>query len=177
MAENSTVARPYAIAAFKQASEESQVKEWSDILALLAQLVSDPLLKGVIANPRVNQAQLVALLVDLGGDGMNESITNFVRLLAEYDRLHSLPEIRGIFDEERNKLEGRAHVHVRSAYELDEAQRTAISDSMAKRLGKAVEMSVEVDSSLIGGLLIRAGDTVIDATLRGRLTQLGQTLL
>ena len=177
MAEDSTVSRPYAIAAFKQAVEEGEVGEWSEMLALLEQVVSDATMKGAIANPRVDREQLAALIIDVCGDSLSPTARNFVRLLAEYNRLSRLGQIRGIFEQERDKVEGRTRVVVRTAYELDDAQREAISESMAKRLGKDVDLSVEVDSSLIGGVLIKAGDTVIDASLRGRLSQLGRTLL
>jgi F-type H+-transporting ATPase subunit delta len=177
MADSSTESRPYAIAAFKQASEENQVSQWSDMLALLEQVVGDTTMKGAIANPRVNREQLAALIIDVCGDVLSDTGKNFVRLLAEYGRLHSVTEIRGIFEQQRAELEGRSRVHVRSAYELDDTQCEIIQQSMAKRLGGEVDLTVEVDDTLIGGLVIRAGDTVIDATLRGRLTQLRQTLL
>ncbi len=177
MADTSTASRPYAIAAFKQAREEKQVTEWSDMLTLLEQVVGDATMKGAIANPRVNREQLAALIIDICRDILSDTGKNFVRLLAEYGRLQSVAEVRAIFEQQRAELEGRSRVRVRSAYELDEAQRETIQQSMAKRLGGDVDLTVEVDESLIGGLVIHAGDTVIDGTLRGRLTQLGQTLL
>lgn len=177
MADTHTASRPYAIAAFKQAREENQVAAWSEMLGLLEQVISDPTMKGAIANPRVNREQLAALIIDVCGDVLSETGKNFVRLLSEYGRLHSVSDIRTIFEQQRAALEGRSRVHVRSAYELDEAQRQTIQQSMARRLGGEVDLTVEVDESLIGGLVIRAGDTVIDGTLRGRLMQLGQTLL
>ena len=177
MADSSTQSRPYAIAAFKQASEENQVKQWSEMLALLEQVVGDATMKGAIANPRVNREQLAALIIDVCGDALSDTGKNFVRVLTEYGRLDSIPDVRAIYEQRRAELEGRSQVHVRSAYELDDAQRQTIAQSMAKRLGGEVDLTVEVDDSLIGGMVIRAGDSVIDGTLRGRLAQLGQTLL
>jgi len=177
MADSSTQSRPYAIAAFKQAVEEQQVIRWSEMLALLERVVDDATMKGAIANPRVNREQLAALIIDVCGDALSDTGRNFVRLLTEYGRLLGVAEIRSIFEQQRAGLEGRSRVHVRSAYELDDAQRQTIERSMAQRLGGEIELTVEVDESLIGGVVIRAGDTVIDGTLRGRLMQLGQTLL
>jgi len=176
MADSSTESRPYAIAAFKQAREENQIARWSEMLVLLEQVLGDATMKGMIANPRVNREQLAALIIDVCGDVLNDTAKNFVRLLSEYARLNSIGDIRAIFEQQRAELEGRSRVHVRSAYELDDAQRQTIQQSMAKRLGGEVELTVEVDETLIGGLVIRAGDTVIDGSLRGRLTQLGQSL-
>lgn len=177
MAGNSTQSRPYAIAAFKQAREEDQVTAWSQMLTLLEQVTDDATMKGAVANPRVNREQLAAFIIDVCGDALSDTARNFVRLLSEYGRLNSVGDIRAIFEQQRAELEGRSHVHVRSAYPLDDAQRDVIQQSMAKRLGAEVDITVEVDDSLIGGLVIRAGDTVIDGTLRGRLAQLRQTLL
>ncbi len=176
MADNRTSARPYAIAAFKQATEEGRIAEWSDFLGLLAQITADPTMKGAIANPRANREQLVELILDVGGGEQTETERNFVRLLAEYHRLGGAREIHEIFEQQRNKVEGRSRIVVRSAYPLDESQSDSIRTAMSKRLGKDVEMTVEVDEALIGGVTIRAGDMVIDASLRGRLAQLGQSL-
>ncbi len=177
MADSSTASRPYAIAAFEQATEENQIAQWSDMLALLEQVVGDATMKGAISSPRVDREQLAALIIDVCGEVMNDTRKNFVRLLAEYGRLDGVPDIRAHFERRRADLEGRSQVLVRSAYELGEEQREVIKQAMAKRLGREVDLAVEVDDALIGGLVIRAGDSVIDATLRGRLTQLRQTLL
>ena len=101
MADSSTESRPYAIAAFKQAREEGQVDQWSQMLALLEQLVSDATMKGLIANPRVNNEQLVGLIADIAGDAMSGTGANFVRLLAEYGRLNGVADIREIFEQQR----------------------------------------------------------------------------
>ena len=177
MADSSTESRPYAIAAFKQAREEGQVDQWSQMLALLEQLVSDATMKGLIANPRVNNEQLVGLIADIADDAMSGTGANFVRLLAEYGRLNGVADIREIFEKQRATLEGMSHVQVTSAYEMDDSQQSSLQSAISKRLGTDVDLTVDVDSSLIGGVVIRAGDMVIDASLRGRLTQLGNTLL
>lgn len=177
MAEVSTVARPYALAAFKQAKQEGKLAEWSDMIALLAKIVRDRQMKGVLASPKVKREQLADLIIDICGDRLSETGANFVRVLAENNRLGYLPEISKIYEIERAESEGRSQVEVRSAFELDEGQKTQISNTMSKKLGTEVTLSVKVDESLIGGVVIRAGDLVIDASLRGRMNRLANSLL
>jgi len=166
------LARPYAIAAFKQARDESKLSQWSDMLALLATIVRDPTMMGLTASPKVSRSQLAELIIDVGGDAFSNTGQNFVRVLAEYGRLGLAPDIEQIFNQECSALEGRSEVSVTSAYELSDSQVQDIVSAMSKRLGTDVNVSVDVDDSLIGGIVIRAGDLVIDASLRGRLGKL-----
>ncbi len=177
MEDVSALARPYGLAAFKQAREERKIEEWSNMLQLLVRILQDATMRGLIANPKVNDQQLAELIIDVGGDGLSQTGGNLVRLLAENERLVEMAGVAAIFEEERDRTEGRSHVDVTSAFELTDTQRKNIADSMSKRLGTEVDISVTVDNSLIGGVVIRAGDTVIDASLRGRLSQLGQSLM
>ena len=177
MAEVSTVARPYALAAFKQAKEEKKLGEWSEMIEALALIVSDPLMKGLIANPRVKRDQLADLIIDVAGKSLSDTGKNFVRVLLEKNRLKYLPEVRRIFEEERAESEGRSKVEVTSAFELNDDQKKKITSAMSKRLGTEVDLAVKVDDALIGGVVIRAGDLVIDASLRGRMSRLANTLL
>ena len=177
MEDVSALARPYGLAAFKQAREEGKIEEWSNMLQLLVRILQDATMRGLIANPKVNDQQLAELIIDVGGDGLSQTGGNLVRVLAENERLVEMAGVAAIFEEERDRIEGRSHVDVTSAFELTDTQRKNIADSMSKRLGTEVDISVTVDKSLIGGVVIRAGDTVIDASLRGRLSQLGQSLM
>jgi F-type H+-transporting ATPase subunit delta len=176
MAQTSAIARPYGLAAFKQAGEEGKVAEWAEMLELLVSIVRDPTMRGLIANPKVRNEQLAALIIDISGDRLPETGRNLVRLLAENERLGALQEIAGVFNEERARAEGRSRVDVTSAFELSAEQQRSIEETMGKRLGTKVDVSVSIDDSLIGGIIIRAGDLVIDASFRGRLIQLGQAL-
>jgi len=176
MAERSTLARPYAEAAFEQAREEGKLEQWSEMLEFLKGVVSDRTMAGIIADPRVERARLVELLLDIGEGRLTETGKNFVRVLSYYRRLELLPEIAAVYGELRRRFEGRSRVEVISAYELDPKFEKAIAEAMAKRLDREVDISVQVDKSLIGGVIVRAGDLVIDASLRGRLAQLAQAL-
>ena len=176
MDNSSATARPYAIAAFKQASEEGKLSEWGEMLELLARVTSDATMRGLIANPNVNNEQLAKLIIDVCGERLSATCRNLVRLLAENERLDVVEDIAAEYAQERARAEGLSHIDVTSAFELSDEQQKAIGESMSKRLGTRVDMSVKVDDALIGGVIIRAGDLVIDASLRGRLEQLGQTL-
>jgi len=177
MQDVSALARPYGLAAFKQAQEEGSIEKWSDMLELLVLIMQDATMRGLIANPKVNDRQLAALVIDVAGDGLSKTGQNLVRIVAENERLGEMAGIAAVFEEERDRIEGRSHVEVTSAFELTDSQQQSIGASMSKRLGTEVDVSVTVDKSLIGGVIIRAGDTVIDASLRGRLSQLGQSLM
>lgn len=176
MQDVSAFARPYGLAAFKQAQEEGKVGEWSDMLKLLDLIMQDSTMLGLIANPNVDDRQLADLIIDVAGDGLSTTGQNFVRVLAENERLGETAAIAAVFEQERDRVEQRSHVQVTSAFALTDEQQKHIGASMSKRLGTEVDVSVTVDDSLIGGVIIRAGDTVIDASLRGRLSQLGQSL-
>ena len=176
MAETGELARPYAVAAFKQADEEGRLGEWAEMLDLLAAIARDATVGGLIANPRVDRARLVELFIDVCGDRLSDTGRNFVRVVGEYGRFALLPDIAQRFAEERAAREGRNRVHVTSAFDLSKPQRKTIVKAMEKRLGTKVTLDCSVDDALIGGVIIRAGDLVIDASLRGRLDQLAQTL-
>ncbi len=176
MADHGTIARPYAIAAFRQAREEDQVARWSEMLELLEAVIGDRLMRGLIASPKVRREQLAELIVEVCGDRLTDSARNFVRLLAERRRLEVVPEIRRLFEAERKRAERRSEVHVISAFELPEEVRERIAAAMRERLGTDIDLSVEIDPALIGGAVVRAGDLVIDASIRGQLQQLAARL-
>ena len=176
MAETGELARPYAVAAFRQADEEGRLGEWAEMLELLAAVARDPTASGLIANPRVDRTRLVELFIEVCDDRLSDTGRNFVKVVGEYGRFALLPAISERFAEERAAREGRNQVHVTSAFKLSKAQRKTIVEAMEKRLGSKVTLDCVVDNTLIGGVVIRAGDLVIDASLRGRLGQLAQTL-
>ncbi len=172
MQENTTVARPYAQAVFETASEESKLTEWSEMLGLLEVVVTDPQMKTVLSNPKLDAAALSDFIQDVCGESLSETGSNLVKVLAGAGRLTIIPEINKLYEQLRAEAEGVIEVGVTSAYELAPEQQATISEVMAKRLGRKVEIAHEVDDSLIGGVVIRAGDTVIDASVRGRLKAL-----
>ena len=176
MQENITSARPYARAAFEQAGADGELVLWSTMLRLLGRIVADPLIRSIIKNPKVSHAQLTGVLLDICGSHLNEKGRNFVRILVESGRLAVARQISVLYEELKAEAEGIAGVEVISAYPLEDGQREQIKQVMAKRLGKKIVITTHVDQSLIGGAIIRAGDSVIDASLKGRLQQLSHII-
>ncbi len=176
MLETSTIARPYATAVFELAQETGQVEEWSAMLGLLGVLTSDKDMRQLITNPRVSRQQLQDLVFDVCGAGLSDLGRNLVKLLVGAGRLQYTANIKDQYEQMRAVAEGKVDVEVVTAYTLDEQQQGSIAEIMAGRLSKQVNIVTSVDESLIGGAIIRAGDSVIDASLRGRLTELRNEL-
>lgn len=172
MQEKTTIARPYARAVFECAQEDGKLEKWSGMLQVLKLVVSDKDMQSVIANPRIENQQLIDTIIDICGDNLDEQGRNFVSVLVAADRLLLVPQISELFDDLKAEAEGIIGVEVISAYPLEDDQKEKIMEVMTKRLGKKIEISMRVDESLIGGAVIRSGDSVIDASLRGRLRQL-----
>jgi len=172
MQENTTIARPYAQAVFETASEENKLTEWSEMLELLEAVVADAQMRAVLENPKMDAAAQSDFVLGVCGKALSETGNNLVKVLAGAGRLTIIPEINKLYEQLRAEAEGVIEVGVTSAYELAPEQQATISEAMAKRLGRKVEITHEIDDSLIGGVVIRAGDTVIDASVRGRLKAL-----
>lgn len=177
MLENSTIARPYASAVFELAQENGQVEEWSAMLGLLSLLVSDQTMRRLITNPKVSRRQLQDLVLEVCGDGLSDLGRNLAKILVQGDRLQYAPSIKNQYEQMRAAAEGRVDVEVVAAYALDDRQQADIAEIIAERLGKQVTIKTSVEESLIGGAIIRAGDSIIDASLRGRLTELQNELV
>ena len=177
MQEKTTIARPYAQAVFELAQETSTVDAWSGALALLNRIVSDPQMRLLVNNPKVSDQQLQDLVIEIAADAFSAQAKNFIKVLVAASRLQYAPQIAELFEAMRANAEGRIDVEVIAAYELDKTQEDDIAKGISARLGKTVRISSSVDETLIGGAVIRAGDSVIDASLRGRLTELGNDLV
>ncbi|MGB0712046.1 MAG: F0F1 ATP synthase subunit delta [Gammaproteobacteria bacterium] len=175
MAGNRTLARPYAVAAFAHAKEKGVVETWSTQLTTLALVVADATTRALIANPKISEQQLEQLLIEVCGD-TDEGFKNFIRVLVGNDRVGVAPEIAEEFEASRAQDDARIEVRVTSAYKLAADHQTAISDAMKAKFGRDVNVTAEIDRDLMAGVIIRAGDTVIDASLRGRLNQLALDL-
>ncbi len=172
MLEKATIARPYAEAAFAQALEEGKLSDWAAMLNLLNVIVSDEQMHSVISNPKLTSEQLAQFVFDIAGDKLSNTGKNFVSLLVDAERISLATEIFNLFEQKRAAAEGISDVDVISAYPLDDTQVNTISESISKRLGKKIDINTEEDKDLIGGVIIRAGDSVVDASLRGRLKEL-----
>jgi F-type H+-transporting ATPase subunit delta len=176
MQNRATLARPYARATFEVARQADELALWSDNFRLAAAVAASSEIRQFDGDPRVGRDQLLALVTDLGADRFNESFRNFLKVLMTYDRFALLPEIAAQFEHLRREAEGRLRVQVASAKPLADAEAEQLSQRLMARFGREVELDIEVDATLIGGAVIRAGDEVIDGSVRGRLEQLGKQL-
>jgi len=173
MSESITLARPYAKAAFDFAKSESDVKQWANNLLVAAGLAQDEQLLNFFNRPDVVIEDLVLFIA---GDDANENYKNFVRLLAENDRLSLLPEVAQLY-EYYSELDSQSlTVDVVSAIELSDAQKKAMVAALSKRTGKQVTLKTKVDPDLVGGAVIHCGDLVIDGSLRGKVNRLKSQL-
>lgn len=174
--EATTIARPYAEAIFSRALETDKLDLWADMLELLSAIASDPEISGLISNPRLTRQQMADLLMEIAGSRLSDEGQNTVRLLVENDRLQVLPEIEQLYTRLKSEHEGVLDVTVTSAYDLEPEQEQQLAEALTKKLGRDVRITSEQDESLIGGVRIRAGDTVIDGSVEGQLKQLANEL-
>ena len=176
MSEAITTARPYAQAAFDEAQKLDTLKAWSDLLIGLAELVSQAEVRAVINNPKVSKAQVFGLMEAFMGASATVQQRNFVHVLADNQRLLVLPEIAAIFEALKAEAEKTVNVVVDSAFELSAAQQEKIIGSLKKRMGREVKLTCNVKKDLLGGVVIRAGDKVIDGSARTRLGEMAVAL-
>jgi len=176
MAEKVTIARPYAKAVFALACEREKLAQWSEFLGNAASAVSDRRVADLLNSPRVTRVELADLIIELCAGQRDELAGNFIRVLAQYRRLNVLPEIVTLFEALRAEYENSVDVSLISALPVSQAQQDKIAAALRKRLGLDVRLHCEIDESLIGGAVIRAGDLVIDGSLSGRLARLATEL-
>lgn len=176
MAELTTLARPYAKAAFEYAIDAKQLVEWSEMLGFAAQVVADEAMQTLLTSPHFTKEEQLEAMLKICSDKFSESATNFIKLLAQNGRLLALPEIEVLFNFLRSEFEKTVEAQVTSATELSEQQVNQIKEKLAAKLGRQVETTVEVDADLLGGLIIQAEDLVIDGSVRGQLAKLSDTL-
>ena len=177
MAEKTTIARPYAQAAFNLAQAAADLKIWSDMLQLMVIVAEEPGMKGLIGNPSVKREQLVELIIDICADNLNEAGKNFLRVLAENKRLNVLVEIAALYERQRAEAEKSVDAQVVSAFTLSEAQLAQFAEALKKRLGRNVNLVAKLDESIIGGAIVQAGDLVIDGSITGQLDKLSYALM
>jgi F-type H+-transporting ATPase subunit delta len=176
MAEALTTARPYAQAAFEEAQKLADLKGWSEMLLSLAEAVCHPEVRAVVTSPRVLKEQLEKLMEGFLGSDAKPQQRNFVRVLVDNQRLLLLPEIVILFEMLRAEAEKTVNVVVESAFDLSIAQQEKIISSMKVRMGREIKLVCKVNKELLGGVVIRAGDKVIDGSARTRLGEMANAL-
>ena len=176
MAEPSTVARPYAEAAFRLAEGSNALGKWSAMVAALAQVADDKRVLAAIADPALSDAQAAGVFISILAGQLDGGAENFVRVLAENKRLELLPEIRTQFEALKNEREGVVEAEVVSAFELSAAQVADLTQRLEKKTGRKVRTTVQIVKELIGGVKVVIGDKVIDGSARGQLSALETAL-
>ncbi|GAB6388880.1 F0F1 ATP synthase subunit delta [Stutzerimonas marianensis] len=176
MINTQTLARPYAKAAFEFAGSAGRIDAWSGMLSLAAVAVEVPQVADLLKNPRLTSESKVKTLVQLLGSDVDEAFRNFVSTLGDNDRLDVLPTIRELFEELKAEAEKTIDVEVQTAFELTPAQLQTLAAALSKRLDRTVNPQQVVNPALIGGVVIRAGDVVVDGSVRGKLSQLAESL-
>ncbi len=174
MAEPSTVARPYAEAAFRLADAAGALGKWSEMLGALAQVAQDERVQRAVADPHLSDAQVAGIFISILS--LSGEAENFVRVLAENRRIELLPQIRAQFEALKNEREGVVEAEVQSAFELTEAQIADLVQRLEKKTGRKVRAKVQINKDLIAGVKVVLGDKVIDASARAQLGALETAL-
>ncbi|MCG8503025.1 MAG: F0F1 ATP synthase subunit delta [Sphingomonadales bacterium] len=186
MADNNTIARPYAQAAFELARDSGALAEWSAALAAAKAAMSDGAVAKYLSTPSLSASKrlefLTGVLSAVDGEskvfgGADQRGSNFLKLLLEYGRAQVLPEIADHFETLKANVENSVDVTITSATEMSAAQQGEIIAALKARFGREINLATEIDESLIGGAVIRAGDVVIDGSLRSRLDGLANALV
>lgn len=178
MSDSTTIARPYAKAIFEHALAEKKLAEWSEYLYLLAQVVLTPQATQFIANPVSTDEQQIDLLHSIFKSKVNDDkgLNNLIALLTTNKRLMLLPEIKALYEVHRAEEEKTLGVEVISFSTMSSSQQQELAESLSKRLKRKVALKISIDPSLLGGAVIRAGDLVIDGSIRGKLNKLSTGL-
>jgi F-type H+-transporting ATPase subunit delta len=176
MSELATLARPYAAAVFKRAKETQSATKWSKSLAFMSDILKNKDISVVVDNPKVDKQRLSELLLDICQGHVNGESENFLKLLVHNNRLRLVPTIAKLFEAFKADDEGYLEVEVLTAYALSKEAKQEFTATLEKNLGKKIHMNVAVDKSLIGGVLVRAGDKVIDVSIKGRLQYMQKAL-
>ena len=176
MAELTTLARPYAKAAFSVARESNDLQVWLETLGLANAISQQKNVQILIFSPGLTWQQKAKTFIDLIGEKLSDKLENFISVLAENNRLNLLPEIYLLFDLYKANLEKSVEVDIKTAFDLSAAMEKKLVETLTKKLDREVSLHASVDKSLLGGALIRAGDTVIDGSVRGRLAKLAEAM-
>jgi F-type H+-transporting ATPase subunit delta len=176
MAEISTIARPYAVAAYKLGKEQKALAKWSDMLGFATQVANDVKMRAYINDPKVVASDLQATFLKVCGDKLNENAQNLIKVLIEYGRLSILPAITAAFEELKAQDEGTLDAQIIAATKLSATETKDLVKRLEEKFGKKVEATVSVDPEIIGGIKIIVGDTVIDASVKNQLQNLAYTL-
>lgn len=172
MSELTTAARPYARAVFEMAKESGTLTEWSESLAFMGDVASDADVAALLEMPKMATQAGADAFIHICDNKLDDKAQNFVRTLAENNRIKLFPEISTMFEVLKDEEEGLIEAVVKTAKQLTKAEEKSISDALKARLGREVKLKVSIDEALLGGAVIQAGDLVIDGSIQGRLKKM-----
>ena len=176
MAELNTVARPYTKAAFEYAVEKGSLDQWANMLSVAALAVADAKVAQVLGNPALTSEQKAATMAALLEGDIDAAGQNFMGLLAENGRLALLPEIAAQFKKLKAAQEASIEVDLTTAFELADEQQQKLAQALSTKLGREVAVTSQVDKSILGGVIVRTEDLVIDGSVRARLAKLAEAM-
>ena len=175
MSELTTVARPYAKAAFDFAVEKQTIAQWQEMLFFAGEVAKDASIKQMLAGTFAAD-KLAEVFIGVCGEQIDEHGQNFIKVLAENQRLNAIPDISLLFNQYKAEFDKEIDVEVTSAVKLLKKQQENISKALEKRLARKVKLNCNVDPSVVAGLVIKAGDTVIDGSVQTKLNRLADAL-
>lgn len=176
MAELTTIARPYAEAAFEIARDQNALPVWSEMLRFASAIVTDPRMAAALDNPQLSSADKESLVLSIVGDKLNHDSRSFLRVLIEADRVSLLPQIHRLFGTLKDEAENVAKATIESAYPLSDAQVAELRSALERRFGKKIEATVIENRALIGGARVTVGDSVIDGSVQAKLAAMSSQL-
>tara|TARA_R110002167_G_scaffold318114_12_gene523783 strand:- start:470 stop:1009 length:540 start_codon:yes stop_codon:yes gene_type:complete len=176
MAESITIARPYAKAAFQAAKDSQALTEWSEMLGYISAVAVDENMEAVLDNPALTSEQKAQFFIDVCGEKLTSEVKNFIFVLSENNRLGLVSDIAELFEIYRAQLERSLDVSIESAFELSDVQSEKLAQALSKKLDRKVVIASTVNQELIGGVIIRANDLVIDASVRGKIAKLAEAI-
>lgn len=171
-----TLARPYATAAFEYALQKNALPSWDAMLASAALIAKNKAVVALLSNPAVTEQEMADFFCDALSAILDQEKRNFIRLLAENNRLPVLPDIAALFAGYRAEHEKKLTVEVTSAIALDEGYQQKLIAALTKRLQRQVSLQMSIDPTLLGGIIVKAGDKVMNGSVRDKLNRLYESL-
>jgi len=176
MSSLTTLARPYAKAAFELAQGDGDLEAWDDMLSLVATVTRDDSMASWLNSPHSSADKAVEIIVAAMGEDINARFQGYLGVLADNNRLPLCTEISRLFQQLRLETEKRLDVRVVSAIPLQDSQAERMRSALARRFDREITIRNDVDPEVLGGAIIYAGDQVIDGSIIGRLKRLETSL-
>ena len=176
MSEATIIVRPYAKAVFDVAKEAGTIAHWEQMLSLASEIASHPLASEYIRSPLYSKEEKIGLFIDLFAKSFDEMCVRLLKIMASFDRLWVLPSLYQAFVSLKKEAANQVDVRLVSAAQLDKKTLTHLEKAIADRLGRSIIVTQEIDHSILGGVIIKTGDLILDGSVRGRLMRLADNI-